>query len=237
MNSVQNQRFWRGIVLAGLIVTFLGVNVHPAVAIPFGGIEFPGGVASFADAVVSFEPLFSGGPAPEEIAGDSTTAVDPSAVLGPPELSFDTDLALGRGGRITLAFVDNYLTGSDTFDPDLYIFELGPDVEDTFVEISMDGNTWVDVGKVFGSTSSIDIDGFSFNSSDRFSFVRLTDDPDEGGTSGPTVGADIDAVGAISSQPVSGPDGSAVPEPSTLWLLGVAVLGYALFKARGSAFL
>ncbi len=34
-------------------------------------------------------------------------------------------------------------------------------------------------------------------------FVRLTDDPNEGGASGDTVGADIDAVGAINTSQVA----------------------------------
>jgi hypothetical protein len=79
------------------------------------------------------------------------------------------------------------------------VFEVGSDVEDTFVEISKDGQEWHSVGKVFGATDSIDIDAFGFTPSDEFSFVRLTDDPDEGGTTGETPGADIDAVGAISA--------------------------------------
>jgi hypothetical protein len=42
-------------------------------------------------------------------------------------------VTLGRGGSLTLAFTDNVLTGGGTPAPDLYIFEVGPDVEDTFV--------------------------------------------------------------------------------------------------------
>ena len=60
----------------------------------------------------------------------------------------------------------------------------------------------VDIGKVFGATSGIDIDAFGFGPADEFRFVRLTDDPNEGETIGPLLGADIDAVGAISSRRV-----------------------------------
>ena len=77
---------------------------------------------------------------------------------------------------------------------------MGPDVEDTFVEISVEGAVWHPVGKVFGSTAGIDIDAFGFGPGDHFSFIRLTDDGNEGGQTGDTVGADIDAVGAIASQ-------------------------------------
>ena len=72
---------------------------------------------------------------------------------------------------------------------------------------------------------------FGFGTSDFFSFVRLTDDFAEGATSGTTVGADIDAVGAISTAPPVPPPGS-VPEPGTLLLVGA---GFALAAATRAA--
>lgn len=126
-------------------------------------------------------------------------------------------MSLGDGGSIVLRFTDNKLTGSGSTARDLHIFEVGPDVEDTFVDISKDGITWHGVGKVFGATSSIDIDAYGWGKSDLFEYVRLTDDGAEGGQSGITVGADIDALGAISS--VATP----VPEAGT-WLMMLAGL-------------
>ena len=74
--------------------------------------------------------------------------------------------------------------------------------------IDINGDGFFEIGKVFGATSSIDIDtvfpGFAAGLL-RFDAVQLIDDPSEG----ETVGADIDSVGAIAS---------AVPE------LGSAVL-------------
>ena len=129
-------------------------------------------------------------------------------------------MTLGDGGQITLRFTNNSLTGSGSSALDLWIFEVGPDVEDTFVDISKDGANWFSVGKVAGATAGIDIDAYGFGTSDFFSYVRLTDDTDEGEQGdGQTVGADIDAVGAISSAPPV----NQVPEPTTLALLGVAL--------------
>lgn len=174
------------------------VTVSTAIAEEFGGIEFPQGPTSFADAVVSYTP---GNPGPTD-----PNFIDPAYALGAPDYQRGSNqpgsVSLGNGGTLVLEFTNNVLTGSDDPLEDLHVFEIGPDVEDTFVEISKDGITWHDVGKVFGSTSSIDIDAFDFSSADEFRFVRLTDDPDEGQTSGDTVGADIDAVGAISSSQV-----------------------------------
>jgi hypothetical protein len=125
-------------------------------------------------------------------------------------------VSLGSGGSITLEFVDNRLTGSGSSALDLWIFEVGSDVEDTFIEISKDGLAFSNVGKVFGATAGIDIDAFGFGPDDQFRYVRLTDDPAEGRTTSATVGADIDSVGAISTV--------AVPEaPTWLYLMCGAV--------------
>lgn len=186
-------------------------------AATYGGVEFSGGASSFADAVVSYDPTYGGA------SGPQASARDPQQSLGIPTGSPDVGfVTLGDGGRITLRFTDNSLTGSGSSALDLWIFEVGPDVEDTFVEISKDGLNWSAVGKVAGATAGIDIDAFGFGTSDFFSFVRLTDDTDEGQQgNGQTVGADIDAVGAISSAP---PVINGVPEPATLALLGMALI-------------
>lgn len=157
------------------------------------GVEFPNGISSFADEVVSYEPFFGGGP--------PSTGVwsDPNLAIGLCDSKHEGgSVAIGRGGRITLKFTDNALTGSDNSNPDLQVFETGKG-EGIFVEISKDGNNFISVGYVFGS-GSIDIDVFGFDSSDKFFFVRLTDDPDDGAPVGGVYeGADLDAVGAISS--------------------------------------
>jgi hypothetical protein len=183
-------------------ITLFTLAIHliasSAFAEEFGGIEFPQGGVSFADVVVSYT---QGSPPPTD-----PDHIDPLDALGVPDHPGGNNqpgsVSLGRGGNIVLEFTNNLLTGSDDSAPDIHIFEVGSDVEDTFVEISTDGVTWEAIGKVFGSTSSIDIDAFGFTSADQFRFVRLTDDPNEGQQSGDTVGADIDAVGAISTNQV-----------------------------------
>lgn len=190
-----------------------------------GGTEFPEGAVSFADAVASFDPVIKNGQPLDRFT-------DPQDALGVPDYTGDScatavaceSVTLGDGGSITLRFLDNVLTGSDSSALDLWVFEVGPDVEDTFVEISTDGVVWTSVGKVFGSTAGIDLDGFGFGTSSSFSWVRLTDDPNEGDQSGGSVGADIDALGAISTR--------AIPEPGTFALVAAGALALAARRRR-----
>jgi OmpA-OmpF porin, OOP family len=151
-----------------------------------GTVTFPLGDLSFADEVVSFQmgephadPLYS----------------DPKDALGPPDYDEKTDTkytTLGCGGVLTLRFTDDVLI--DVKGPDLYVFEIGPDIEPTRLEISKDGEQWVDIGHISGGTAAVDI-GPHVKSGDVFHYVRLTDLKKACGGQWP--GADIDAVGAI----------------------------------------
>lgn len=223
------------IVPQSLKVSALAIScllvTQPALAELIGGIDFPQGSSSFADSVIRYLPNYSGGPIPTE-PGSTESA----RALGVPNYSASAGyVTLGRGGLIELAFVDNELTNNGDTSKDIHIFEVGPDVEDTFVAIrptaltlsllapSGDANSdgFFEIGKVFGSTSSIDIDFFfpGFASGVlAFDAVQLIDDRNEGQATGATVGADIDAVGAISSVPVN------VPIPPTWALLLPAFL-------------
>ncbi len=220
----------------GVVLTVFTVPAH---AVFFGnaqgGTDFPQGAISFADAVVDYSPGLVGG-------NPSLPHRGPLAALGVPDYAGETGpcpsqadckyVTLGDGGSLTLQFTDNLLTGSGNTQPDLWVFEIGPDVEDTFVELSIDGVTWLPVGKVFGSTASVDVDAFGFGPLSSFAYVRLTDDTNEGQQSGTTVGADIDSVGAISTV--------AIPLPAALWSLlsGLSLLGIRAacgrFKSSGA---
>lgn len=194
------------------------VSSFSAQATLINGIDFPDGEVSFADAVVSYSPDAGGSAQPTPAYQGAENALGLPDYDGQNFCSDTEDcsfVSLGDGGSIVLRFINNVLTGSDNSDDDLWIFEIGPDVEDTFVEISVDGSTWFSVGSVGGSTSGVDIDAYGFTTADSFSYVRLTDDTSEGQQSGDTVGADIDAVGAISTRVVPTP----VNAPSMILLV------------------
>jgi hypothetical protein len=209
----------------------LGVAIAaPAHAELIGGVEFPQGEASFADSVVQYEPGLDGADptTPHQGAFNALGRPNYNGVTSCSSQASCTFVSLGDGGRIVLRFDDNRLTGGGDAGFDLWIFEVGPDVENTFVDISMDGTTWHRVGEVGGSTAGVDIDDDGFGPDDQFAFVRLTDNPAEGGQSGATVGADIDAVGAISTL--------VIPEPQTyaLMLAGLGLMGFVA-RLRTSA--
>lgn len=215
--------------VSGLVVA-IGLGLAPSAhADIIGGVNFPQGAVSFADAVVSYAVGPGGVTAPHQGSFNALDVPDYVGVNGCANQAACTFVSLGDGGNIVLQFLDNLLTGSDSAADDLWIFEVGPDVEDTFVDISTDGITWLSVGAVGGATSGVDIDAFGYGQAHQFAYVRLTDDGTKDGQSGNTVGADIDAVGAISTVR------KQVPEPATFGLLGAGLVSLALRRRRASA--
>src|SRR5690554_1757336 len=106
---------------------------------------------------------------------------------------------------------------SSDLDPDLYVFEVGPLVEPSFIElrplnpetelqllaagiIDSDGDGYYEFGAIGGSLASVDIDAF-FNgipaNSLFFDAIKIVDGP--GNCSTNTPGADIDGVCALSN--------------------------------------
>jgi outer membrane protein OmpA-like peptidoglycan-associated protein len=156
-----------------------------------GKVKLPQGDISFADKVVSFK---IGDPAPIK------ENADPNLALGLPDFDYGSQgfVSLGTGGELVLAFTDNALVNIDG--PDLYVFELGKYVEETFLYVSKDGKKWIHVGKIAGGNALVDI-GDSTKPEEIFTYVKLVDaktTPKVAGSNSHP-GADIDAVAAIGS--------------------------------------
>lgn len=166
-------------------------------------VVFPNGELSFADQVVSYNPGASVPSEPHRRAEASIGVPDWTGGSSCRSKQACTFVSLGSGGALVVQFIDNVLTGSGNEDMDLWVFEVGPDVEDMSVEISMDGRNWLSVGSIGGGKAGVDIDAFGYGPDAEFSFVRLIDDPERGQKGGRTAGADIDAVGAISTRAAS----------------------------------
>ncbi len=146
----------------------------------------PCGKLAFANVLVSYG---TGNPAPVP------AAAIPSQALGEPDFDNGRDtgyVTLGCGGSIVLAFTGVRLV--DVPGPDLYVFEIGPDVEPTELEISKDGGRWIKIGRLSGGKASADIGPFA-SPGDQFRYIRLTDL--KTACRGNWPGADIDAVAAI----------------------------------------
>ena len=147
---------------------------------------------AFAKRVVSFTP------------GDPWTKVtndqDPETTLELPDYSSSekhTNLCLGAGGVLVLEFDVAIYDGEGD---DIYVFEVGGDVEATNVEVSNDLSIWYDAGKVGGATAGVDLEG-KVPEGGKFRYVRLTDLKTSIYSSWP--GADIDAVSGLNSKAVT----------------------------------
>ena len=143
--------------------------------------------ALVADEVVSFVP------------GARLVGVwaEPKCALGIPDYERTSRpgfLSLGCHGVLTLRFADNALV--DVNGPDLFVFEVGPAVEETELAISEDGRTWIEVGRIEGARADVDI-APHVSPGQTFTYVRLTNASRTCG--GRHSGADIDAVAAVGS--------------------------------------
>lgn len=151
-----------------------------------GQVTFPQGDLSFADEVVHYD---NGVEKPVESRRKTRNA------LGIPDFADDRGyVTLGCGGTLVLKFNDNRLI--DIAGPNLYVFEIGPDVEATALAISADGEDWVRIGRIEGGKADVDIAPY-VDANQSFRYVKLVDL--RSGCGGETPGADIDALGAIGS--------------------------------------
>ena len=203
------------------------VAAQTAAAVVYGGVDFPQGDVSFADAVLSYDPASGGGSVPTD-----PNYVNPDRAIGPPDFVGDANgsggefngtgaVALGDGGRLELLFADNVVTNAAG--GDLAIFERG--VAEAFSVAVRPSQTtrallgaqcaseycalgtWTPVNDVV----QIDLDAMFIGAFPphtlRFDAVQLTDLKGQGGSTGDKVGADIDAVGGIASDAIVCGDG------------------------------
>ncbi len=184
--------------------TILGGTVSSVTAPPaatFGDDFYGLGIISFADGIKSYDATTGGGPLPVvglQVPGNAIGAPNYSGIGEP--IPGQGAVSLGRGGTMVVQFTDNILTGSDDARPDLAIYEVGSP-EQVRVEVSADGLNYTPVGTASFNNRYIDLDAYGFNSLSQLYFVKLIDQVNEGALSGDSVGADIDAVGALSSRP------------------------------------
>lgn len=162
----------------------------------------------FATRVVSFTP---GSPATKRAGWMITDAVlgVPDALVG--EAEYGEVLTLGGGGVLVVEFASRIFDGEGN---DIYVFEQGGDVENTYVEVSDNLKTWYEIGEVKGSTAGIDING-KVPKGKSFRYVRLTDLRSY--ARGDWPGADIDAVCALCGTPFEDVPTSASYYDAVFW--------------------
>ncbi len=161
-------------------------------------VFFPMGEVSFADSVQQYDPGALGkdtGDEPDE------RFQNPFMAMGPPDFKAgsgsDTGfVSLGRGGFIVLKFLDNVLI--DGPGPDLHIAEVKSPAEDVMVWISEDGRIFLPVGRATHDAPNVDISAVARRGS-IYPYVKVRDVPNQAGDVNTSLGADIDAVGAINT--------------------------------------
>ena len=147
-------------------------------------VTIPGGVLSCVTFVVDFQP------------GSPWTSVtsyqNPDYILGQPTGDNPYEvITLGCGGVIVVGFNVSITDGPGN---DIYVFEVGPNVEPTKVEVSNDLKNWIHVGDADGSVSGVDING-KVPKGTKYRYVRLTDLKSACESGYP--GADVNAVAVI----------------------------------------
>ena len=147
-------------------------------------------VEAFADEVISFE---HGNPWTSDPDNQ-----DPNLTLGLPDSSNAAqstgDLCLGDRGNIIVHLGLPFYDGPGD---DVYIFEVGPNIEETKVSVSSDLRNWYSVGTAEGRTAGIDLAG-KVPEGMTFYYVALNDG--DAKSTGSYPGADIDAVCALNTR-------------------------------------
>ncbi|MCL2598132.1 MAG: hypothetical protein FWD66_10895 [Paludibacter sp.] len=196
-SSAEQYRYVRLTNASGTVVKINAVAaLHPAATNGGdidGDIEFqdsrgntviiPGGVLSCATFVVDFQ---HGTPWTSDVGYQN-----PNNILGVSvgDVSYEV-VTLGAYGVIVVGF-NVFITDGEG--NDIYVFEVGPDVEPTKVEVSNDLTNWVYVGDAAGSISGVDMHG-KIPSGAKYKYVRLTD---LDGIGSSYAGADVGGVAII----------------------------------------
>jgi len=167
---------------------------------------------SFADFVIEYSQDCS-----SNIQTNPETAIGVSDFADPDAL--DEYVSLGSEGYIKLGFNNNLLTNSGDNSPDLWVFEIGPAVEASQIDLKpYDQNTinilvnegiqdndsdgYFEFDIISGSTSSLYIDAYVIGyslSELKFDAVKITTATNMGCEGEITPGGDIDAVCALFS--------------------------------------
>ena len=152
--------------------------------------------------------------------------------IGLPDYSGDPNLpgsfvSLGNGGTLIAQFTNNSLGMSGDSNYDLYIFEVGPDVEGMDVYVGTGLGSFYSVGSVGGATAGVDIDAYAstygWTAFDTFNYVKLVDKGTNDYAS-QFSGADIDAIAGGPITPV--------PIPGAVWLFGSGLAGLLGIRRR-----
>ncbi|NEP82739.1 MAG: PEP-CTERM sorting domain-containing protein [Okeania sp. SIO3B3] len=234
MTPITTFRSFKSLLLTAVTVTFGATlfNVESANALT-GRV--------FADEVVEYTTN-------DDLLLENSLLTDPEATLGRNDWTQemvnggslgawgqDIGTSLGNGGSLTVKFTNNALKGSGNKDLDLWIYEIGKAPEEMLVEISVDNETWYDVG--FGirpdnthqTGLGFDIDNLlmeteGIDENTLFRYVRVTDTGNNTYTNDKS-GADIDAIAALSSVDV--------PEPASIvGLLSLGIVGVSTLKRK-----
>jgi len=164
----------------------------------------------FASEVRAYEPDRAGLPPTHPNYLDPTRALGAPDYYIPPGERGVGSVGLGQGGRLELGF-SGCLWGHDrTDEPDLILYEAGPDIEGMSVFVQVDGESvalvdptrlfnpqsrFFHVADVGGGTTAIDLDAvFPPGVEVVLDAVMFIDDPAQGTGSERAAGADIDAV-------------------------------------------
>ena len=176
---------------------------------------------SFADYIIDYSPECPDNLTDQYmVASDALGVPDNDPTDGTPGGLGAGRVTLGEGGSITVGFSNNLVTNTGNNDPDVWVFEVGSDIEGTTLDFrpfdaattaimiangipDVDGDGFYEFGAIGGSTAFIDLDavvsGLAFGEI-KFDAIKLTDILDNQCVM-PTSGADIDGICALSSLP------------------------------------